>query len=313
MKSVNRFLERLQDSAEELEDRLLLEAIESVAVTLDLLQNNELLIKIVNDYAALEKKYFELNQSLIEKQEKIKEDLEAASAIQKALLPVNIPQLEHFDFVWNYIPCEEMGGDLVNIIPYNSDNWIFYIIDVTGHGPKAAMVTVALSQFLNSSNTQTSVDFLDPKAVFAALELNFPFSRFESLYTIIYGVINLHSGEVKFCNSAHPKPVLISDNHSEYLERHDPMLGLGICSDFTETKIVLTKGQKLVLCTDGLTECTNKNGEQFGEEKLLDFLKENHRLSCSDLSEALQKSMEEFAVSLPLQDDFTCLMIEGKL
>lgn len=312
MKLDNKIITSLYDSTETLQDSFLEQILENNAITSDLLQSNELLRQLVDDYAALERKYFLLNRELIHKQEKLTEDLEAAGEIQRTLLPMEIPTLDNFQFVWNYSPCEEMGGDLVNIIPRTNEHWVFYIIDVTGHGPKAAMITVAIAQFLNPYYSSNKIDFLSPQKVFAELEKNFPFSRFESLFTIIYGTMNIKTGEIVYCNSAHPLPVLSSSSSIETLQDHDAMLGLEISTDFLETRIFLDGQKKLILFTDGLSELTNPEGEQYGEKRFYDFLRKNQHLPSEKLSIELQRDVAEFSHTAPLKDDLTYLIIESK-
>lgn len=313
MSSAPRLFQILNKRSDKIDNDLLEDILEVNAINRDLLINNDILKQLVCDYAILEKKYFEQSLQLQNKQAQLEEDLEAASKIQKSLLPKEVPSIKNFCFDWTYLPCEQMGGDLVNIIPAGQDKWILYIVDVSGHGPKAAMITVALSQFLNSSlGSKSQVDFLRPSSVMQALEAEFPFSRFDSFFTIIYGVLDINSGDFVFCNSAHPFPLLVDENGAEYIEQHDAMLGLGLCSEWSEIRLSLTGNKKLFFYTDGLVECVNDKNEQFGEERLQKLVAKSKTIHGTVFNKLVHEDIISFCNGISLKDDFTCLLIESQ-
>ncbi len=78
----------------------------------------------------------------------MKEDLEAAGKVQLALLPEERPAIPGVTFAWKYKPCRELGGDLLNIVPLNDTQIGLYVLDVSGHGVKAALLAVMVNQEL---------------------------------------------------------------------------------------------------------------------------------------------------------------------
>ena len=110
--------------------------------------NNRLLQDLVFRYAKAEKKLVALNQELIEKQERINDDLAAAAEIQKSLLPKEAGEFDHFSIAWYFEPCEHIGGDILNILQLDDHLWAIYVLDVSGHGVPAAMLAVSVSQLL---------------------------------------------------------------------------------------------------------------------------------------------------------------------
>lgn len=277
----------------------------------DLEQNNDILKQLVCDYAALEKTNFRLLEELKNKHRTINEDLLAAGEIQKSLLPAQRPALPGYNITWDCIQCEQIGGDLLNIFPYDDENWIFYIFDVSGHGPRAAMITVALAQFLNPHGPSShSRDFLSPSSILAELELEFPFERFKSFFSIVYGVLHHKSGRCRFCNSAHPYPILADAENVLVSEESNPMLGLKLASEWQETFVDLNPGQKLLLYTDGVVECRSSDNEMFGENRLgktfLDLCRKNN----ANLLERLNQEVSGFCSGRPFADDYSLLLIE---
>ena len=114
--------------------------------------NNQLLQELVFKYSAAEKKLKQLNQELREKQKRLNEDLAAAAEIQKSLLPHTVGSVENLEVAWKFEPCEHMGGDIFNLFQLDDAHWGIYMLDVSGHGVQAAMVTVSVSQFLQPNS-----------------------------------------------------------------------------------------------------------------------------------------------------------------
>ncbi|PKL38247.1 MAG: hypothetical protein CVV41_22715 [Candidatus Riflebacteria bacterium HGW-Riflebacteria-1] len=306
----NRLFRLLDSGADKLSAPMLDGILEACAELADLNLNNDILKQLVNDYAQLEQKNYKLLREISEKQQTIEEDLAAAGRIQKGLFPQKLPELEHYCFNWECLPCDKMGGDLINIIPYDEENWIFYIIDVSGHGPRAAMITVALSQFLNPFNRgRSQFDHLSPAETLRELEAEFPFERFESFFTIVYGTLHLPSGNVRMCNAAHPFPLLIDGKSAVFVEENNPVIGLKLTDDWQETQITLSEKNRLYLYTDGLTEARNNLNEQFGEKRLLKAAESLKNLNCNEFVTAIKSSLTDFSEGRIFDDDFSWLLL----
>ena len=86
---------------------------------------------------------------LEEKVRESEENLKAAAVIQKSLLPVYAPKVTTFDFAWQFLPCERVGGDLYNLFWLDETRLGIYVMDVSGHGVPAAMVTTSVAQDLD--------------------------------------------------------------------------------------------------------------------------------------------------------------------
>jgi sigma-B regulation protein RsbU (phosphoserine phosphatase) len=301
----------LNKDAHKVSGELLEKILEANALFADFELNNQILKELVCNYAALEKKNYELLTELKAKNETIIKDLSAASTIQKSLLPQNLPEIENYRFTWECLQCDLVGGDLVNVFLFDNDNLVFYIVDVSGHGPQAAMITVALSQALRPYGPQSKRrNFLSPSDILAELELEFPFERFNSFFTIVYGVLNHKTGKCKICNSAHPYPFLADSDGAKLLESSNPMIGLGLADKWVETEINLDSKQKLFLYTDGVIECRNTNNEDFGETRLLNTYSELCMQEQPDILADINKTVKGFCNGREFADDYSLLLIE---
>jgi sigma-B regulation protein RsbU (phosphoserine phosphatase) len=143
-------------------------------------QGQKMFLVIIYDVSDIEKQKIELQK----KQKLIDRDLESATAIQKSLLPDKSPAIDKIQVAWKFEPCEQIGGDIFNIHHMDERNVGLYMLDVCGHGVPAALISVTVSQFLNSSGglLGNNCELLSPEIVLNKLDQSFPFERFDSFY-----------------------------------------------------------------------------------------------------------------------------------
>ena len=89
------------------------------------------------------------NQDLFRANQRMKQDLDAAARVQRTLLPEGFPEIEGLNFAWTYRPCDELAGDALNIVRINDDLIALYLLDVSGHGVPAALLSVTATRSLH--------------------------------------------------------------------------------------------------------------------------------------------------------------------
>jgi len=89
------------------------------------------------------------NQDLSHANERMKRDLDAAARVQQTLLPDSLPEVQGLSFAWSYRPCDELAGDALNIFRINDDLIALYLLDVSGHGVPAALLSVTVTRGLH--------------------------------------------------------------------------------------------------------------------------------------------------------------------
>jgi phosphoserine phosphatase RsbU/P len=280
--------------------------------------NEEMILVIVDDVTEIESHRLQL----IEKQRLLDEDLKAAAEIQRSLLPASFPPIDNCRFAARFIPCERIGGDIYNVFELDEDRVVIYLIDVSGHGVPAAMVTVSVSQmlhpttgyFCDSHGVQLSscnTGLACPKEVLEALDSNYPIERFDKHFTMSYLVLNHRDSTIISCNAGHPPPVLLHANGQiELLEQGGGIVGLDGVIPFEEETKSLVQGDKLILYTDGITEYLNNGGEFYGEERLYNMLSNLAKSSAQELVDSLVDSVLEFGDKWPPEDDITLVALE---
>lgn len=260
------------------------------------------------------------NRQLRQKQRHIDADLEAAAQIQKSLLPVAIPRFAHVEVAWRFFPCEQVGGDVINIFHLDEEHLSAFVLDVSGHGVPSAMVTVSVCQALLSKSDsilkrpvshKPFYELAAPAQVLARLDREFPFERFEKYFTMVYLVLNIHSGRMRYCNAAHPMPVLLrADGRLDLLKAGGTVIGMGSGLPFEDGEIYLRPGDRIFLYTDGIVEYADGEGEFFGPERFYHQLQETRAVSLDAVCESVIQSMTNHSGEFTPQDDITLLGLE---
>ncbi len=330
------FEDALKDKIKELDFKkpqhalLIKQIIEYWASLKDTGINNQLLQDLVLKYSAAEKKLKQLNQELLDKQKRLDADLDAAAQIQLSLLPQKIDSAENMAVAWKFEPCEHMGGDIFNMFRLDEDHWAIYMLDVSGHGVQAAMITVSVSQFLQPNSghllrpkygkSSRTHHLRTPAEVLAALDAEFPFDRFDNFFTITYMLINIKSGSLRYSNAGHPYSIILRKNGNlELLQKGGPAIGMGdfrLLSGqkerFEEGYLKIDPGDKLFVYTDGIVEYERPDSELFGTERFCETLESLQAESVHDIVEKTIKSLMNFGDNANPQDDITLLGLELK-
>jgi sigma-B regulation protein RsbU (phosphoserine phosphatase) len=262
------------------------------------------------------------NAELTEKQKKLDEDLQAAAGIQQNLLPRNPPEVDNLDIAWKFMPSEQIGGDIFNVLRLDEDHLGFYMIDVSGHGVPPALVTFSISQTLQPHMGCTirkrpgftpDHQVVSPGEVLKSLDEEYPWERFERFLTIIYLIVNIRNGHMIYSNAAHPPPILLhADGALELLEEGGTIIGLDGILPFEEGEKILSPGDKIILYTDGVFEFVDSRGEIFGEKRFHELVKGLYRLPIGAVLDEIVLAIERFVQGAKLQDDVSLLGIEFK-
>lgn len=264
----------------------------------------------------------ETNARLAKANGRMSRDLRAAAKIQETFLPREVPRVPGTEFAWIYRPCDELGGDGLNIIPLGDGKVGLYILDVSGHGVASALLSVTLSRLLSRPSEPSSIlirdrevgdpfDITPPAEVAARLTRLFPFDLATGQFaTMVYGILDASTREFRYVSAGHPGPVhLPSFADPVILESRGCLIGLAD-EAYEERSVRLGAGDRLYLYSDGLPEAMDPAGEQFGVAQLLEAIGHGR-------SEPLQQSV---ALLLGLiarwngserpQDDISILAIE---
>jgi sigma-B regulation protein RsbU (phosphoserine phosphatase) len=262
------------------------------------------------------------NARLAKANGRMSRDLKAAAKIQETFLPRKAPRVPGTDFAWIYRPCDELGGDGLNIIQLGDGQIGLYILDVSGHGVASALLSVTLSRLLSPPSDPSSILVRDkdvsdrsaitpPAEVAARLNQLFPFdSPTEQFATMVYGILTTATGEFRYVSAGHPGAVhLPSGADPVMLECQGSPIGLGDDA-YEERSVRLGTGDRLYLYSDGVPETMDPLGKQFGEARLMRVIGRERSEPVNQCVESLLKEIAKWHGSEKPHDDISILAVE---
>lgn len=241
-------------------------------------------------------------------QERIKKELEVASEMQKLLFPSDLPSNKQMDISAKYIPRHEVGGDYYDFIPLGNNEFIMCIGDVSGKGIGAAMLMANFQATLRTLFIYQKYD-LD----FLLTELNekvMKNAKGEKFITFFIAHFNAETRLLKYVNAGHNHPILTTGKEVVMLKEGSVGLGMFDQLPFINIgEITLKPNTTLLSYTDGVVELENKEGLQFGLERLIKTVHAFYPLSMEDMNNLIFSKLDEWRGDLPLVDDtavFAC-------
>ncbi len=256
--------------------------------------------------------YIEQLKITVAARERSEGELNAAKVIQKDILPHILPPLPDCPTLVcaaDLLPARGVGGDLFDIFPLDKDHWALIIGDVSGKGIPAALF-MAVTQTLQRSIAHT---LHAPGEIVSRLNRMLAKDNTTDMFVTYWlGILNIRTGTLDFTNGGHNPPLVRrADGTTEFLpQRHGPMLGVVPAKEYKNDTITLNPGDMLILYTDGVTESFNAAGKMFGNEGLVDTVKEHSAATPPEMLQHIQNAVFQFATGVEQADDITLLLIE---
>lgn len=264
------------------------------------------LLTVMANVAAIRIEHARL--ALIEQQEKLTQlELNQASEIQRSLLPSEAPALPGYDLAGFNLACRAVGGDYYDFLPYTDGRFGLFVGDVCGKGMPAALMMSSLQarvQMLASTNP-------DPATAISTLNRNlsgnFPLGRF---ITAFFGLLDPATGRLDYANAGHNYPLVVRRNGSvDELRGSGMVLGLFQHNIYPLLQTILEPGDLIALFSDGVTEAARQDGEQFGEKRLAEFLRESSASDCAEIIDKLAGHVRSWSGESSFADDFTIVLL----
>ncbi len=254
---------------------------------------------------------------------RMKTELEMAARIQRTLLPPAYVSLRGANLSWIFHPCEELAGDTLSFIPLDGERVVLYVIDVSGHGVGAALLSVTLHHLLaylppplqaspQDPRSASRLDIGSPSEVAKQLNRRFPMES-ENLqyFSMIYGILDLRSGQFRYVSAGHPAPLVLPRDGGPFLLPNQGFpIGLFPDVEYEEQSIVLGPGDRLFLYTDGFTEASDSSGQEYGAGGLLNAVVASRSLSIQSTLDNLLDTLKSWRKNHRFSDDLSMLGIE---
>jgi serine phosphatase RsbU (regulator of sigma subunit)/DNA-binding LacI/PurR family transcriptional regulator len=239
---------------------------------------------------------------------KKEQDMQIARTVQDKFLTFKMKPNQVIDVETLYEPMMDVSGDFYQVTELSEGRIGVFIGDVTGHGMSAAMI--ASMAIMGMQIYQGTLH--DPSVVLARINDQIYSILPDFFLTAFYGVIDCASRTMTYSNAGHPYPFLFRKETGcvEVLESTGKMIG---CFEDPrlETRVCrLMPGDRLLIYTDGIAECTDRSGREFGEEKLRDILERN--VPFNGFFSELMSELGRFRSGGSFEDDLTAVLIEMK-
>ncbi len=235
-----------------------------------------------------------------------------ARRIQVALLPSVLPTIPGYALHAGNRPSSGVSGDYYEVLARNDGaEVLMMVVDVSGEGVGASLLMGALES-LAASPIENG---WPPEAICTTVSrLLYERTPPEKYATAFLGVLEPDLGFLRFTNAGHfPGLVIRKDGTTTQLHSTGLPLGLFPDTSFALSETFIGRGDTLVLYTDGITESTNRRGEQYGLERLEELCLERRRTSPSDIARALETALMHFTGGLPPDDDRTLVIVKRDL
>jgi sigma-B regulation protein RsbU (phosphoserine phosphatase) len=225
-----------------------------------------------------------------------------------------MPKIEGLDIAGRSIYCDETGGDLYDFLEVccrNTEQIGVAVGDVSGHGISAALLMASVRAFLRSRVTQPGgLDAIVTDVNFLVAEDTHDSGHFMTLF---YAAIDPSDRVLRWVRAGHDPALFYDSTADNFKELRGDGMALGVDSEaeYQENVIEgLTKGQILLMGTDGLWEAQNESGEMFGKERLKALVRKHAEDSSKDLINAIINSLRDFQGTVRPEDDVTLVVVK---
>jgi stage II sporulation SpoE-like protein/PilZ domain-containing protein len=244
------------------------------------------------------------------KEELLVREMELARNVQRRLLPQEMPPLRTLDYSGHCTQARTVGGDYYNFVPMASGEVGFVIADVSGKGIAAALLMANLQGSLEGQYSYVSSDL--PGLLTSVNKHLYKHTESEKYVTAFLSCYSDQTRKLRYVNCGHNPPLLLRRGGAvERLESTATVLGLFGDWEGLAGEIEIEPGDLLTMCTDGVAEAQDENGEEFGEARLLEVLRENCHLGASSLLQKIEQAINEFQTG-EQYDDLTIIVARSQ-
>jgi hypothetical protein len=251
--------------------------------------------------------------SRIAERERFLKELEIARSIQMRFLPATAPQFPKLEIACVCRPAMEVGGDYYDFI-CNDDHRLSVVVgDVSGKGVSAAFFMTMAKGIIKALSKMN----LSPKHLLADMNTVFYENTPKEVFiSLIYGLFNIQQNTLTFARAGH-NPLIVRKSIGGAPELLNPRgLAIGLekgdifSATIEEQTIPIQRGDVFVFYTDGISESMDKNGDEFGEERLGELIDQRAQESAQALLEAITAEVKDFSGEMNQHDDLTMVVVK---
>lgn len=240
---------------------------------------------------------------------RLENELNLALDIQKNLLPKSVPQIEGFGIAGTSRPSRHVGGDYYDFIQLPGGRLMIAIADVSGKGMPASLLM---------ANVQASLRLLAPldiPLVDMILRINtllYQNTSADKFVTFFCGILDTNNSKFNYINAGHNPPLHIrADGSFSRLSEGGLILGfMDTPFDYSQGEIFIAPKESVTLYTDGVTETLDKDQNEYGEEKLINLLKDSRQNGAPAILDSIVDDVLLYSDGQAQYDDITCVVLK---
>ncbi len=242
--------------------------------------------------------------------ERFESELKIAHEIQISMVPKIFPPFpdrNEFDIFATLVPAKEVGGDLYDFFFIDDDHLCFAIGDVSGKGVPASLFMAVTKTLFRATAGNGGA----PGEILARLNAEICRDNESCMFvTLFCGILNVRTGQIHYSNGGHNLPYHVHRGGISLLENvGGRALGLVEESLYASGRMVLDRGEILLLYTDGITEAIDSSDALYSGQRLEHFLASNRGFSPQQMIADLISDVRRFAGEAPQSDDITGLAL----
>ncbi len=241
----------------------------------------------------------------------VNNELEMARRIQLSILPGKPTAVPGIEIAARYLPMTTIAGDYYDYLPIDEKRLGILVADVSGHGAPSALITSMLKIVL----AEQAAHAFDPAKVLGGMNeaLCGKFAR--HFVTAAYIFIDTANHVLRYAGAGHPPLMLWQalDRKAEAIEENGLLLAQFPEETYTSVELTFKPGDRVVLCTDGISECPNPERQEFGVGRVLEFLDTHRQLRADAFADAVIDALFQWAEQprgTNQHDDITLLAID---
>jgi sigma-B regulation protein RsbU (phosphoserine phosphatase) len=234
----------------------------------------------------------------------LQSELNQAAEYVRSLL-ANPLITDYLNINWNFLPSQQLGGDIFDYYWLDSKHLVVYLLDVSGHGLRSALLSVSVLNLLRSQSLYNT-DFYQPATVLTELNRVFQMGyNGDDYFTIWYGVYNVEDRQLFYASAGHPPSILVAN--SSVTKLLTPSLPIGMLPDiyYDERFCQMPADSSLYIFSDGVYEIQQKDGAIWGLENFISFISNNK----NNTIDTIFNKINELRIKPKLDDDASLLQI----
>ncbi len=272
------------------------------------------ILTLLADRAAVAIENARLYESISANEERLEKEVRFAQRVQAALMPAELPKrLRGVDVAARFAPARELGGDLHDFLAPEPNSFVVALGDVSGKGVPAALYSAFVGELVRGRTFRRRYTTVrtSPAGILQSMNSILHQRQLEEYYcTLCYALFDFKKRQVTLANSGLPYPIRCTATECVQVDLPGVPLGSFAGSTYDEVTVPLNTGDLWVLCSDGVFEAMNENGEEFTAARLLDVVSKHRDLKAREIVDAIFDATTAFRGRAAQNDDMTAVALK---